>query len=74
MWWNLKLCILNVYNRRMGHIWSTEFFGDNVIDTVIYNVNNLCFQHTTTVNQISIDENGDYLASCSDDGRVMILL
>ena len=30
-------------------------------------------QHTTTVNQISIDDNGDYLASCSDDGRVCIL-
>ncbi|CAB4043512.1 vacuolar sorting-associated 41 homolog, partial [Paramuricea clavata] len=25
--------------------------------------------HTTTVNQISIDNNGDYIASCSDDGR-----
>jgi len=23
------------------------------------------------VNQISIDENGDYIASCSDDGRVL---
>jgi len=22
------------------------------------------------VNQISIDDNGDYMASCSDDGRV----
>ena len=30
----------------------------------------ITFQHTTTVNQISIDDNGDYLASCSDDGRV----
>ena len=28
------------------------------------------FQHTTTVNQICIDDNGDYIASCSDDGRV----
>ncbi|ELU13950.1 hypothetical protein CAPTEDRAFT_174173 [Capitella teleta] len=28
--------------------------------------------HTTTVNQISIDDNGDYIASCSDDGRVVI--
>ena len=30
----------------------------------------LLFQHTTAVNQISIDQNGDYIASCSDDGRV----
>ncbi|XP_076360932.1 vacuolar protein sorting-associated protein light isoform X2 [Tachypleus tridentatus] len=28
--------------------------------------------HTTTVNQISIDENGDHIASCSDDGKVVI--
>ena len=28
------------------------------------------FQHTTTVNQISIDDHGDFIASCSDDGRV----
>ncbi|XP_071478787.1 vacuolar protein sorting-associated protein 41 homolog [Diadema antillarum] len=29
-------------------------------------------KHTTTVNQVSLDMNGDYLASCSDDGRVAI--
>lgn len=28
------------------------------------------FQHTTAINQISIDQGGDYVASCSDDGRV----
>ena len=28
------------------------------------------FQHLTTINQISIDDNGDYMASCSDDGKV----
>ena len=28
--------------------------------------------HTTTVNEISIDGNGDYIASCSDDGVVSI--
>ena len=27
-------------------------------------------QHTTAINQISIDQSGDYVASCSDDGRV----
>ncbi|XP_063964242.1 vacuolar protein sorting-associated protein 41 homolog [Lytechinus pictus] len=30
-------------------------------------------KHTTTVNQVSMDMNGDYLASCSDDGRVAII-
>lgn len=29
--------------------------------------------HTVAVNQISIDQNGDYIASCSDDGRVFII-
>nr|XP_022306823.1 vacuolar protein sorting-associated protein 41 homolog isoform X5 [Crassostrea virginica] len=28
--------------------------------------------HTTTVNQLSIDDSGDFIASCSDDGRVLI--
>ncbi|KAL9968325.1 hypothetical protein ACROYT_G026686 [Oculina patagonica] len=28
--------------------------------------------HTTAINQISIDQSGDYIASCSDDGRVVI--
>lgn len=33
----------------------------------------LFFQHTTAINQISIDKSGDYVASCSDDGRVSTL-
>lgn len=28
--------------------------------------------HTVAVNQISIDHNGDFIASCSDDGNVLI--
>lgn len=28
--------------------------------------------HTVAVNQISIDDNGDFLASCSDDGKVFV--
>lgn len=28
--------------------------------------------HTVAVNQISIDYNGDFIASCSDDGKVFI--
>lgn len=28
--------------------------------------------HVTTVNQISIDDKGDYLASCSNDGKVAV--
>ena len=29
--------------------------------------------HSVAVNQISIDAKGDYIASCSDDGKVFIL-
>lgn len=28
--------------------------------------------HTVAVNQISVDLNGDYLATCSDDGKVFV--
>lgn len=28
--------------------------------------------HTVGVNQISIDENGEFIATCSDDGRVLV--
>jgi len=28
--------------------------------------------HTVAVNQISIDYNGDFIASCSDDGKIFI--
>lgn len=28
--------------------------------------------HTVTVNQISIDVKGDYLATCSDDGKIFV--
>jgi len=40
--------------------------------------NNVCNKelraHTVAVNQISIDLNGDFIASCSDDGKVWYLL
>ena len=28
--------------------------------------------HAVSVNQISLDSEGDYIASCSDDGRVVV--
>ncbi|CAG5117731.1 unnamed protein product, partial [Candidula unifasciata] len=48
-----------------GMIHILDHIGNNIRDKEIV-------AHTTTVNQISIDDNGDYLASCSDDGRVII--
>ncbi|PVD30846.1 hypothetical protein C0Q70_10121 [Pomacea canaliculata] len=48
-----------------GMIFILDHTGNNIRDKEI-------MAHTTTVNQISIDEKGEYLASCSDDGKVMI--
>ncbi|KAH9500097.1 Vacuolar protein sorting-associated protein 41 [Bulinus truncatus] len=53
----------------LGTHWGTihilDHIGNNIREKEIS-------AHTTTVNQISIDANGDYLASCSDDGKVII--
>ncbi|XP_041366904.1 vacuolar protein sorting-associated protein 41 homolog [Gigantopelta aegis] len=48
-----------------GVIYILDHIGNNVQDKEMN-------AHTTTVNEISIDDNGEYLASCSDDGRVVI--
>jgi len=48
-----------------GMIHILDHAGHNIRDKEVT-------AHTTTVNQISIDTNGDYMASCSDDGRVII--
>ncbi|XP_074658816.1 vacuolar protein sorting-associated protein 41 homolog [Tubulanus polymorphus] len=45
----------------------------HILDHMGYNIRDKEISaHTTAVNQISIDDNGDYLASCSDDGNVVI--
>ncbi len=33
----------------------------------------VCMQHSDTINQIAVDEDGEYIASCSDDKRVFIM-
>ena len=45
----------------------------HVLDHQGNNIRNKEFpSHTTTVNQISVDMYGEYVASCSEDGRVVI--
>jgi len=39
---------------------------------MLYKIYKQCLQHSTTVNQLSVDDNGDYIASCSDDGKVCL--
>ncbi|CAH1788445.1 unnamed protein product [Owenia fusiformis] len=48
-----------------GMIHILDHCGNNIVSKELP-------AHQTTVNQMSIDENGDFLASCSDDGRVVI--
>ena len=39
---------------------------------IIFSIVMLFFQHDTTVTSIIVDETGEYVASCSDDGLVII--
>ncbi|CAG2062815.1 unnamed protein product [Timema podura] len=50
---------------RWGMIHILDHQGNNVRSTELR-------AHTVAVNQISIDLNGDFIASCSDDGKVFI--
>ncbi|XP_045167945.2 vacuolar protein sorting-associated protein 41 homolog isoform X2 [Mercenaria mercenaria] len=53
----------------LGTHWGTI----HILDYLGNNIQGKEYQaHTTTVNQISVDDNGDYIASCSDDGKVNI--
>lgn len=54
------LCLGNNW----GHIHMLDHQGNTVLQELRL--------HSTDVNQISIDSNGDFIASCSDDGRVFI--
>ena len=33
-------------------------------------INNHILQHSAKINYLSVDEEGEFLASCSDDGKV----
>ena len=57
-----KFCALGTH---WGVIHILDPQGNNIVGKEIN-------AHTTTVNQITIDANGDHIASCSDDGRVVI--
>ena len=57
-----KFCALGTH---WGVIHILDPQGNNIVGKEIN-------AHTTTVNQITIDATGDHIASCSDDGRVVI--
>jgi len=46
-----------------GVIYILDFNGDEI---------NRLSTHTTTINELSVDEGGEYIASCSDDGKVCV--
>lgn len=51
---------------------GTEWGIIHLLDHQGNNVNRELRAHTVAINQISIDGNGDHIASCSDDGRVSL--
>ncbi|XP_046388340.1 vacuolar protein sorting-associated protein 41 homolog [Ischnura elegans] len=51
---------------RFGRIHILDHQGNEVVDKQLGS-------HSVMVNQISIDHNGDFIASCSDDGKVLII-
>ncbi|ELR10906.1 7fold repeat in clathrin and VPS proteins repeat-containing protein [Acanthamoeba castellanii str. Neff] len=54
---------MHTLGTRTGMVYLLDFTGN-----MIKKYSN----HSAAVNEISIDETGEYLASCSDDGRVVI--
>ncbi|BES91997.1 light protein [Nesidiocoris tenuis] len=52
---------------------GTDWGFIHLLDHQGNNVNRELRAHTVAINQISIDANGDHIASCSDDGRVLVL-
>ncbi|KAF6213794.1 hypothetical protein GE061_011516 [Apolygus lucorum] len=51
---------------------GTEWGMIHLLDHQGNNVNRELRAHSVAINQISIDGNGDHIASCSDDGRVLV--
>ncbi|KAG1659621.1 Vacuolar protein sorting-associated protein 41 [Nymphon striatum] len=54
----------------LGTHWGAIYILDHMGNNVKAKEFNL---HDTTVNHVVIDENGDYIASCSNGGRVVII-
>ena len=53
----------------MGTHWGTIHLLDHLGNSI---ESKSLQAHTVAVNQISIDQNGDFIASCSDDGKVFV--
>lgn len=77
----MKNSLVNIFNKYeakciavhpkfvcLGNNWGMIHMLDHQGNTVLQELR----LHSTDVNQISIDRNGDFIASCSDDGRVYI--
>lgn len=57
-----------------GAIYLLDMQGNSIIKDETEGkerVSKALLAHTVAVNQISIDSRGDYIASCSDDGKVL---
>ncbi|XP_014371790.1 vacuolar protein sorting-associated protein 41 homolog [Papilio machaon] len=59
----------------LGTQWGVIHLLDHEGNTVPFSQDNNqkdLQAHAIAVNKISVDENGDYIASCSDDGKVLV--
>mmetsp|Transcript_26359 Transcript_26359/g.79200 ORF Transcript_26359/g.79200 Transcript_26359/m.79200 type:complete len:896 (-) Transcript_26359:107-2794(-) len=51
---------------------GTDWGNIHVLDTISGNECKTFDNHQARINDIAVDKNGDYIASCSDDGKVCI--
>ncbi|XP_055903416.1 vacuolar protein sorting-associated protein 41 homolog [Eupeodes corollae] len=61
-----KFLIFGSYN---GRLYLLDHQG-NTVDSYLNKSNSFC--HAVGVNEISVDSKGEYVATCSDDGKVVI--
>lgn len=61
-----KFLIFGSYN---GRLYLLDHQG-NTVDSYLNKSNSFC--HSVGINEISVDTKGEYVASCSDDGKVVI--
>ncbi|GIZ02898.1 vacuolar protein sorting-associated protein 41 homolog, partial [Caerostris extrusa] len=66
-----KLCYERLAND-VPNILKKDAASCIAVHTKVFGISQILFQHATTVNQISIEDKGDYLASCSNDGKVAV--
>lgn len=55
----------------LGRVYLLDHLGNSVSSQL--NKDSDKFKHTVAVNEVDIDAKGEYIATCSDDGKVNII-